>query len=95
MDAAVSGGRAGGAPRGAYPDRRASPVPEIAVENSLATARAILVGSAVLTLLIAAAIQQWVVAGILAVGVAAHTVHIVRLRRQQAATTSGDTLPGA
>lgn len=50
------------------------------MENSLATARAILVGSAVLALVIAGIVGEWVVAGILAVGVTAHTVHILRVR---------------
>lgn len=64
------------------------------LDDSLATARAILVGGAVLTMLVAAALGQWIVAGILAVGVAAHTVHILQHRRGEQARL-GDTGPEA
>lgn len=52
---------------------------------NLQHARALLVGAAVVTAIVAAVIGQWVVTGVLAVGVAAHTVHIVVHRRREAA----------
>lgn len=53
------------------------------MDDSLATARAILVGSAVLALVVALAVGQWLVAAILAAGVTVHTVHILLHRRSQ------------
>lgn len=59
------------------------------MQDSLATARAVLVGSAVLALVVAVGVRQWVVAGVLALGVAVHTVHILRHRDRPSSPETG------
>lgn len=58
------------------------------MENSLTSARYILVGGAAVTALIALTLGQWIVFAVLGTGVAVHTVHLVlhaRTEREAAA----------
>lgn len=57
---------------------------------SMNTLRIVLVGATAIAVLAALAFRMWTVAGVLSVGVVAHGLMWLHLRRDRAATTSGD-----